>query len=156
MKETNYWKEENKNKANSKLPSCSAKDYYQPILNKVSTKIKAEDSYFLPKYCSSNSIYADIFVNHFDRSFAIQHLGVCDIDCGFSIEISKGYKICVELDPIWMSKGLVIVSEKSFFPNDLDKIKITVYNMGNKQVVINHKDKIARIWVEPVYFFEWT
>lgn len=155
MKNLNYWKEDEKNQANCKLPSCSAKDYFQPILNKVSTKIECDDEFFIPKYLNSNSTSADVFANC-DNAIAIHHQGFCSIDCGFSIQIQKGYKACVELDSYWSKKGLVLVGDKFFNSENIEKIKINVYNLGERQVVVNHKDKIAKIWIEPVYFFEWT
>lgn len=156
MKEANYWKEKEKNKVNCKLPPCSAKDYFQPIVNKVSTKIECDDDFFIPKYLNSKAVSADVFVNCENKTtLAIHHQGFCSIDCGFSLEVQKGYKVCVELDSFWTNKGLILVGNKSY-SGDFEKIKINVYNLGEKQIVINHKDKIAKIWIEPVYFFEWT
>jgi dUTPase len=155
-KEINYWVE-NKIKVNSKLPNCSANSYYQPLLNKVSTKIEFDEEFFMPKYQDKDSACADVYANCKDkRQIAISHLGALSLDCGFSIQISNGYKIRFELDSFWSNKGLILSETNCACSGNSTRIKLGLLNIGEKQIIINHKDKIAKIWIEPVYFFEWT
>jgi len=154
-KEINYWKENNKIKANSKLPSCSANDYYNPNLNKVSTKIEFDEDFFIPKYAEKGSTCADIFINCKDKCISINCLGLKSIDCGFSIQINNGYRARIELDKIWSSRGMLLVGNPRIDSGKLERVSLEVLNIGDKQLLLDHKEKIGIIWIEPVYFFEW-
>lgn len=153
----NYWSEKNKVKVSSKLPQCSANNYYKPNITSVLTKISIDEEYFLPKYSNSNSSSADLFANIPEKeSIGICSFGTEIIDCGFSIQIENGYKACISIDSYWCDKGLIIMGSNQIDPQDDCRIKINVMNIGKKILVVSHKDKIGKIWIEPIYFFEWT
>lgn len=158
MEKNNYWSEKKESiRVNCKLPDCSASKYYKPEINSVFTKIESDDIYFIPKYENSTSSCADIFANIPDKSCsAVAQFSHCLIDCGFSIKISSGYKICFELDPLWSNKGLMLVGSSYIDPDILQRLKLNVLNLGQNQIIINNKDKIGKIWIEPIYFFDWN
>jgi dUTPase len=148
----NYWKENKKNFVNSKLPVCSANNYYKPNIQKISTEIFSDDDAFVPVY--SNSFEADFYINIYESKISINNLGVATVDCGFSVKIPMGYKMCFSLDENWSSKGLFISGHGNIEPNEKSRVKINLINFGN-MIVMNHGEKLGTTWIEPVYFFEW-
>lgn len=152
-----HWSENNKIKVSSKLPECPASNYYKPNIIKVLTKISVDGDYFTPKYSSPDSSCADLFANITNK----ESIGICSsgtevIDCGFSICISNGYKACVGLDSYWCDKGLILMGHDQINSTENHRVKLNVLNISDKMVIINNKDKIGKIWIEPIYFFEWT
>ena len=79
MKETNYWADSKKNNANSRLPSCVAKNYYVPSINKILTAIKPDDPDFIPVYFDDSK--ADIKANIPEKELKINKGGHAIIDC---------------------------------------------------------------------------
>ena len=159
MKETNYWVDDkNKIKAKAKIPGCSAANYYCPPINKISTDINFEDDFFIPKY-SKGSSCADIFTFLPDdnkKSIGICKSGQFTIDCGFSIKIANGYKACFSLDDSLLNKGLIINGFNQIDSTENHtRVKINVLNIGEKILILSHKDKVGKIWIEPIYFFDW-
>jgi len=159
MKETNYWVDtKNKNKAKAKIPGCSAANYYCPPVNKVSTNINFEDDFFIPKYAKDSSC-ADIFAflpKNNKSSIGIGTSGQFTIDCGFSIKIASGYKACFSLDASLLNKGLIINGFNQIdSTQDYSRVNINVLNIGEKILILSHKDKVGKIWIEPIYFFDW-
>ena len=159
MKETNNWVDtKNKIKAKAKIPGCSAANYYCPPISKISTNINFEDDFFIPKY-SKDSSCADLFVympENNKNSIGIGKSGQFTVDCGFSLKIAGGYKACFSLDSSLLNKGLIINGFNQIdSTNDNTRVKINVLNIGEKILILNYKDKVGKIWIEPIYFFDW-
>lgn len=149
----NYWKENKKVFVNSKLPNCSANNYYKPQINKVASHIDYEDDFFVPEY--SNSYGANIYSNVPENLLKINNLQTSIVDCGFSIKLPVGYKICFSLESDLSNKGLFISGHSEIDHEKESRIKIFLFNVGD-MVTIKHKQKLGLIWAEPIYYFEWT
>ena len=150
MKDVNYWAEDKKNNVNSKLPNCVAKDYYTPCINKISTKIYPDSVEFIPSYFESNS-KADIRANIPEKQIKLNKNGCAIIDCGFCMEVPAGYKLSIYTPCELLKKGIFIKD----IVHENKRIKVLLINNNNDFFVINHKDLIAQICLEPVYYFEW-
>ena len=146
----NYWSDNKKsNNVNAKLPNCSAKDYFVPSINKILTKIKPDSDDFIPVY--SNKSTADLRANIPEKEIQLRKGGNVLIDCGFSLEMPPGYKISVSANSDYVAKGIYINNVFS----DNNRIRVLVINNSEDVCVIKHKDIIAQIYIEPIYFFEW-
>jgi len=149
MKKINYWSDEKeKIDVSCKLPSCLAKDYFVPSINKILTKIKPDHQDFVPKY--SDSSCADIVANTPEGLVLAQKTSAL-IDCGFFIEKPIGYKIRIITN--------INLAQKGFYLEDhcveTGRVEITAFNNGQESIFINHKQVIGQMYIEPVYLFEW-
>lgn len=154
MKNPNYWQEENPNLVNSKLPHCSVLNYF-PKINLVSTKINAISDEFIPKYENSDSSFA-IILACLEEEVSLPPGGSELISCGFSIQISKGYKAKISIDSDLANKGLVIKDNfLELDSNHKDEVKIYFLNTSDNFVKIYNKMKIAKIWAEQIFYFDW-
>lgn len=151
--QNNYWNENKKIFVNSKLPNCSANDYYKPNIQKIPTEIFCEDDYFIPTYSETSE--SDIYLNIPEGRIRISNLGVASVDCGFYIKIPVGYRICFSLSKNWSDKGLFISGSSNIESNEKSRVKINLINFGD-MVVMSHKEKLGTIRIEPAYFFEWV
>jgi len=125
----------------SRLPKSPAMDYVRPEINKVAVKISADEDFFLPT-CSTSDGKADVFANIPSGEMQIEHGGVAVVDCGFEMTLPPGYKASVHTSLEGLFVSLV----------DSKRMKVSVFNASNKYVLQN-KQPIAKIWIEPVYFF---
>jgi hypothetical protein len=66
------------------------------------------------------------------------------LDCGFTITLPAGYRCRVSSHA--SSFVLDTVDSKRF--------KVNLINLG-EETILNDRQAIGRLWVEPVYFFEW-
>lgn len=144
------WKDDSV-KVECKIPKSVVKGYYSPNVKKILTKIIPDDPIFVPKYDPEQTC-ADLLANIPDEELTLSGNQSSIVDCGFSMEVSKGYRARVQVHPIWANKGLFINTNSIEGPG---RVKIFVINILNKPLVINHKDKIAQIFIEPIYFFNW-
>jgi hypothetical protein len=144
------WKD-NSIKVECKIPKSAAGEYYCPDIKKILTKIIPDDPCFVPTY-DPNYSCADLMANvsHGELTLAGNQSSI--VDCGFSMEVSKGYRVRVQVHPDWLNKGL-FVSTSSI--DGQGRVKIFAINISNEPIRIIHKDKIAQIFIEPIYFFDW-
>lgn len=150
-KEINYWIEDKKNNnVNSKLPNCVAKDYYTPSITKIATKIHPDNADFIPSY-SKGSSSADIRANISEGKIYLYKNAYAVIDCGFSLEIPPGYKMSAHTDCDILKRGIFLRD----IINEDKRIKVLLINNGDSVFIINHKDIIGKISIEPAYYFEW-
>lgn len=71
------------------------------------------------------------------------------IDCGFSVVVPKGYRITVEPQPEYISKGLIIQSAVT--GEDKQRVVVYAHNLGKEILVLNKGDKIARMYLTSSY-----
>lgn len=130
-------------RANPRLPESPAKGYSNPELFKVAVAIESDEADFMPTSCHSDGS-AQIVGNIPSGSVVVPEGGSLVIDCGFSVEIPKGYRCRVtsSIGGLFME----VVDSKRF--------KVNAINLGSKTMLLDRKP-IGRIWIEPVHFFEW-
>lgn len=123
-------------------PRSPAFDYFNPDIRKVAVEVVSDGSDFTPS-CEGSSCVSEVFAN-IPSGLDLVHNSSCVVDCGFSMKLPAGYKCRVEsLNP---SLFLSVV--------DCQRFKLNVFNAGDT-VRLKDRQKIAKIWVEPVYLFEW-
>ena len=128
----------------SKLPSSPAVGYSRPEIRSVATEIECDDDDFMPLYsCDPNC--ASLRINIPEGEVVLPHQGSYEADCGVSINIPAGYKCSISSSIAGLIMNL----------KDSKRIRISILNTAEKMILKN-KQNIAKIWVEPVYFFDWT
>ena len=145
----------------SVLPKSPLQELDVPQLHKVATEIVADDPKFIPVSNEQNVAVVDLTANlepdHTGgKRLSLSHRATVVIDCGFSMKLPTHYKALVKVRPDWAARGLIITDGPSVIgPNNKARVTVTVTNVGKEIVVINDGDKIAQMWVEPSYTFEW-
>lgn len=152
-------KKDSKNSAVSKKAST---------LNGVQAKIKITANHcdntdkYIPKYENDNSyfkLYASIKPVIHDH----QYFGSCVkfgfrtielIDCGVSVELPKGYKLCLSLSDELSKKGLFITNAPVQVDNN-KTIQFMLANFSHEITTIEDGDYVAKGWIEPIYKVEW-
>ena len=129
--------------ASPTLPKSPATGYSKPDLRKVAVSISSDEPDFIPVY-SSGCNEADLFANIPSQNLFFPKGGCQIIDCGFSLSVATGYRICVSSSINNVFLNLV----------DASRVKVNAINLG-EELTLQHKQKIGKIWIEPVYFFEW-
>jgi hypothetical protein len=115
-------------------------DYVRPEIRKVAADIHADDEFFLPR-CSSSDGRAEVFAN-VSESIELEHGAMAMVDCGFEMSLPAGYRI-----------SACGISERLFISlADTKRVKVSVFNSGSK-CILQNRQPIAKIWIEPVYFF---
>lgn len=135
----------------------SAAANYSP-LKTIPIQITADEPVFVPQYDSSSSA-ADVFaliphLNHNNiQSLNLTHRQLHIIDCGIKIKLEEGYRLQGSLATGWALRGLFL----SQILIEQERLKLLVMNLGQETpLVIPHKCNIAKIWIEPVYLFDWN
>lgn len=139
-----YWSTESRVKVSSKLPRSPATGYLSPDIKKVSVQIESDEDDFMPRYSLEDSGRADLVANIPSGEILFSEGGSDILDCGLSLEVPAGYRLCVSSSVHGFFMELV----------DSKRIKIKVFNSGG-ECALRHKQKVAKIWIEPIYFFEW-
>jgi len=140
VKNCNWSSDDPRILVSSRLPKSPAMDYVRPEIRKVAANISADDDFFLPR-CSSPDGRAEVFAN-VSESIELEHGAMTVVDCGFEMTLPAGYRI-----------SACGISERLFVSLlDSKRIKVSVFNSGDK-CVLQDRQTIAKIWIEPVYFF---
>lgn len=130
-------------KASPKLPGCSAKGYSNPRISRVAASIQSDEDDFVPLPCGTDGAY-DIKSNIPAGSITMPSGATAVIDCGFSMALPEGYRCRVSSSV----QGIVLETV------DSKRFKVNAINLGG-QTILHDRESIGKIWVEPVYFFEW-
>ena len=82
--------------------------------------------------------------------------GVVIIDCGFSLELKSGYKACIVARSGTAKKGILIANAPGQIdPDYRGRVGAIVVNITSQVLTINPDDRIAQIYIEPIYKFDW-
>jgi hypothetical protein len=138
------WSSEHKIKVSSKLPHSPASNYIYLDVKKVAVCIESDEEEFIPKHSLEQAGKAELIANIPEKEVLLSESGSHTFDCGFSLKIPVGYKCCVSS----LVPGLFVETLES------KRFKLKVFNSGSK-IMLRHKQKIAKMWIEPIYFFEW-
>lgn len=144
MRSDNWKIEKPSIKISAKLPPSPASDYVQPDIRKVAVEITSDDDEFVPSY-SPGCNFAVLLANLPDGDMDLISGSSTLIDCGFSLKVPPGYRVNISS----------IVSGLFMNTTDSERFKVNVLNVGGNLRLCN-KQEIARIWIEPVYTFEWV
>jgi hypothetical protein len=140
MKNCNWSTEDPKAFVSSRLPKSPAMDYVRPEIRRVAASISADEEFFMPK-CSASDGRAEVFAN-IPGDIELEHGAMTVVDCGFEMTLPAGYRISAR----GVSGGLFVSLA------DSKRVKISVFNGGEK-CVLQDRSPIAKICIEPVYFF---
>jgi len=137
----------------AKLPDSPAKDYAQPLLHKVATKITVDDPMFTPQYVAGCS-YVSLRANLSNRgAIRLPHRGIETIDCGFNLELPSGFRAILSQNRLLAAKGLFLTGPRVV--DGSNRVQVTVINCGHQIIEIHNGDQIAEMSVEPVYLFDF-
>ena len=132
------------------------KKYDSPMLHQVATKIVADDEKFIPQYQTEDAACADLVAN-LQAPIQICSRGVAVIDCGFHLELKSGYKACIVARSGSAKKGLIVGNAPGQVdPDYRDRVGVILINAGKEIIVINPGDRIAQIYIEPIFKFDWV
>lgn len=137
------WNSERPNLARPRFKETPAKSYFNPEFRKVSVAARPDGEDFLVP--SPDGHHADLLANLPDGGATIPNNGSVVVDCGLEATPPPGYKFRVE-----GCLGSCFVSLV-----DSPRLKLSVFNPG-EEVTLAHKQNMAKIWIEPVYFIEWV
>ncbi len=142
-------------KAKPIVKDSLASSYLNPNLYNVATKIVVDDMEFLPRYQTAGSACVDLKAYIKDK-ISLPHRCTVVVDCGFSMQIPPGYKACVSARSGLASRGLIVTNAPGQIDSDYrGRVKVVVTNVGQEIIVIEHGFRIAQMWIEPVYTFDW-
>lgn len=124
-----------------------------PRLNKVPEfnpfevefNISPDDPLFIPVQQEDGSF--DLVANcgadvHGVKRNTITSRVIQKIDCGFSIDLPRGYYLIIESLPEHTAKGLIVQSAISE-----QRVGVWAHNLGKEIIVINNGEKIAKMHV---------
>ena len=134
-----------------------AKDYYDPPLHKVITKIVVDDPIFIPQYQTEGSACVDLVANIPVGEIRIPHRMTTRIDCGFAMQLKPGYKANIRARSGLACQGLIVTNGVGCIDADFTgRVQVIVTNVGNvNPITIKHGQRVAQMEIEPVYLFEW-
>jgi dUTPase len=134
-----------------------AAEYSVPNILNIATNISVEEDIFVPVYKDSNMADVRVVVpalNHQGvQAVRLNHRTVQVLDCGFNIKVPEGFRVKAEAKKAWANRGLFV--SHCYVEND--RLKLMITNIGQETpLVVSHKESIAQIWLEPIYFFEFN
>lgn len=143
MRNENWSTSKSKIYVSSRLPPNPASGYSRPDIRKVAVEVECDDDEFIPVY-EPGCDHANLLANIPSGSLRIASGGTVVVDCGISIDMPPGYRCRVSGGV----PGLFIEL------TDSKRVKVHVFNAGD-EVVLQDRQMIGKISVEPVYIFEW-
>ena len=146
-----------KGKVTTKKLKSPIADFLTPTLEKVNIEIQAVDPIFMPVYNDKDEAEIRVIIpglnSQMKQQLSLNHRSVEVLDCGLNIKLPAGYQLSVTTRKEWANRGLLVSSV--FLDNG--RLKITVVNIGKENpLVINHKDSLAILKVNPVYLLKWN
>lgn len=110
-------------------------------------KISLDSAFFMPS--DSGNLFANVpAVVGGLRQIALSHRNSAVVDCGLSVKVPKGYQLVMDLSPDLKEHGLMIYN--NVITGD-GRVTISVRNVGREIAIINHRDFVAVMRIEPVY-----
>lgn len=120
--------------------------------NEVPVKIIAESEDFIPKYQSEYAGGCDLVAN-LPSGISLPPRGIVKIDCGIRIELPLEFvALVLPRSGTLSSKGVQIINSPGLIDSDYTgTIFVKLINNGREVVNINHKDRIAQLFISPRY-----
>ncbi len=113
-------------------------------------EIQLDDSAFTPITEGNQTfVYANVpFSINGNRQYAMVHRNSSTIDCGFSAKVPEGYKLVLDLLPDLKDHGLEVYKNTIVGEG---RVTLSVRNLGREIAVVNHRDRVAALRIEPIY-----
>lgn len=81
----------------------------------------------------------------------MNYRNVIVFDTGLNLIIPEGYRLNFKLVENFSSKGLLAIDAGL---DEKGRLKITTINLGqNSPVIVQHKEVLAKVWIEPCNHF---
>lgn len=118
----------------------------------VTVRFKLEKGAILPEYKTLGAAGADVCANLPDGSITIEKGKFCLVPTGLYCEIPSGYEIQVRpRSGLAFKNGITVLNTPGTIDSDYrGELKILLINLGDKDFIINDKERIAQIIVSPV------
>jgi dUTPase len=154
---TEETKPKKKGKAATASKKSPATNYSTPNLFSIATEVTVNEPEFMPVY--TDPLAADVrIITPFDpvykqQSVRLNQRTTVVLDTGVNIKLPAGFRLNGAAKRELAVRGLFV--SQVFLDND--RLKIVATNIGTENpIVLNHKSVVAQIWLEPVYFFDWS
>lgn len=73
-----------------------------------------------------------------------------------SVAVPPGFKLCIVARSGLADKGIVVTNAPAQIDSDYrNEIEVIVANHGREIVPISHGERVAQMYIEPVYKIEW-
>ena len=130
------------------LPQNMTKD----MTPKLEVKFKNTSSNEDPKFNHKDDSGFDFRANLPEGSVILKSLERTLIPTGLSYELPENYELQVRpRSGLAIKKGLTVLNTPGTVDSDYrGEIKVIIYNHGNKDFIINNKDRIAQMVLTPV------
>lgn len=125
-------------------------EYNEPLLLKALVKVQSESDDFKPEAIDNGRIGLKANIPHGPLSIA--HRGIVVIDCGFSLELTSGYKAIVAPMPDLARRGCMFLNPYIYE----GKVTATLINLGREILTLEHKQMFGCLQVEQIYYPEIT
>lgn len=83
-----------------------------------------------------------------NRQIAMVHRNCSTVDCGFSVKVPEGYKLILDLADELKDHGLEVYKNVITGEN---RATLSLRNLGREIAVVNHRDRVATMRIEPIY-----
>lgn len=143
--------------AKLKATRSPAKDYTEPLLHKVATKIVVKDPKYIPQYKTDGAACVDLYACiPANEQINLTSRSIVKVSCGFSMELQPGYKALISARSGLAAKGLIVTNGPGVIDSDYrGEVCVILSNVGKEIIPIKDGDRIAQMSIEPVYTFDW-
>lgn len=143
MRDDGWGRESPLPRVRPKASRSPATEYTRPRIERVALALRSDSDEFRPAACDSEG-RSTFVANIPNGELRMPEMGSAVVDCGFGIEVPMGYRAMAS--SIVPGVVLEIVESKRF--------KVSVVNLRG-ETILRHGEPIGRLWVEPIYFFDW-
>jgi dUTP pyrophosphatase len=139
-----------------KLPQSLAQTFKEKTINKIKTKIVAENEDFIPQYKTDGAACCDLkaFCPNGDMFIGIGE--TAKIDCGFKMQMPAGYEAQIRSRSGLASKGIFVTNGIGTIDSDfVGNLCVLLTNLSKEVFVVKCRDRIAQMAVKPIYYFDF-
>lgn len=140
-----------------KVPEAQGNWYIQHIDKfRIPTPIVADSPEFIPEYKTEGAVCCDLKANLPYGPLKIGSMETVKIDCGFSMQIRKGYEAQIRPRSGFGAKSIIIPNSPASIDDDYrGRLMVLLTNLNSIPVEINHLDRIAQMALKPVWYFDF-
>jgi len=117
---------------------------------------------FEPQYQTEQAACCDLVANcppdvNGQKRAVLPPRATVMIDCGFSMAIPPGFKACISARSGHAKAGLVIPNAPGQIDSDFrSRVVVLLTNVSRQLMIVEHGERFAQMWLEPVYRFGWV